>query len=250
MKSDAFVFGPLRLAVLSPTEATTWVVDRALAGTACVVVTPNVHHLRLALHDEAFLEIVDRAELCVADGWPLVLASRLTAGPRLPGRVAGVDLVDSVLERAPGLRVAILGGAPGAADAFARMIGSRHDVVLVDSLPPGHWESAEQMLELRERLRLARPNLVLTAIGAPRQELLADRLRDVVAGPILCCGAAVEMLAGIRPRAPLLFQRLGLEWAFRAALEPTRLVPRYARAGRTFLGVLVDELRRRPRGAS
>src|SRR5690349_373555 len=65
-------------------------------GRAAVVVTPNIHHLRLARIDTAFASVLERAEYVLADGWPLILASRLLRPP-LPERVAGIDLVDDLL---------------------------------------------------------------------------------------------------------------------------------------------------------
>jgi N-acetylglucosaminyldiphosphoundecaprenol N-acetyl-beta-D-mannosaminyltransferase len=247
--SERYAFGPLALARTDLHGAVEWVLARARSKTPCVVVTSNIHHLALAERDAEFRRVVDRAELNVADGWPLVLASRIEGTP-LPGRVAGVDLVAAVLASRPRLRIAVLGGAPGAAERLAEAYSGTHEFVLVDPLPMGRWEARDQLDELLESVRRAEPNLVLAAIGAPKQELLAERLRPSVQGPVICCGAAVEIISGIRPRAPRWLQSLGLEWAHRAFLEPRRLLPRYARAGTTFLRVLARELRSTPRGRS
>ena len=246
MEAATWSFGHLRLARLSPQATLEWVLERSTEERASVVVTSNVHHLRLAEIDLDFRDVATRAELNVADGWPLVLASRVLGEP-LPGRVAGIDLVDSLLGSSIRLRVAILGGSPGAAEGLANQVGERQDVVLVDPLPRGSWQGSG-LSRLRSALRAADPSLVLLGIGAPRQELLADSLRSSVSGPIVCCGAAIEVLAGLRPRAPLTVQRVGLEWAWRAALEPTRLAPRYARSGAWFLRILVRELGRAAAG--
>jgi N-acetylglucosaminyldiphosphoundecaprenol N-acetyl-beta-D-mannosaminyltransferase len=250
MMRECFSFGRLRLAPIDPAAAVRWVLAEADRGRSCVVVTSNIHHLALAEHDQRFAEILDRAELNVADGWPLVFANRLLGAPRLPGRVAGVDLVASVLTGGTRKRVAVLGGAPGAAEKLAVRYAPYHDFVLIDPLPVGSWEDAASIEDLRQKLRLAAPNITLVAIGAPRQEFLADSLRADVQGPLLCCGAAVEMLAGIRPRAPGWVQKVGLEWAFRASLEPSRLLPRYARASVAYLRVLFRGLREHRAGGT
>ena len=239
--------GNLSLARIDLDEAVAWIVERAREERACVVVTSNIHHLRLAEEDAEFAAVLARAELNVADGWPVVAATKLT-GQRVPERVAGIDLVDAVLSQEEvRLRLAILGGPPGAATRLAERVSPRHDVVYVDELPPGQWDGAGGLDRLAAALAAVRPTLTLIGIGAPRQELLADALRPALAGPAIGCGAAVEVLAGIRPRAPKAVQAVRLEWAFRAALEPRRLLPRYARAGWALLGVLARELRRRSR---
>ena len=231
-------FGELLLAPLSSAETTRWIVERALEKSPAVVVTSNVHHLRLAERDRTFRDVVRRAELNVADGWPLVLASRILGGG-IPGRVAGIDLVDDLLHSDERLRVAILGGPGTTAARLAEMARDHHDVVLVDPLPPQEWE--QRIERLTTDLRSAAPTLVLLGIGAPRQELLAESLRPAVRGPIVCCGAAIEVLAGLRPRAPETLQRLGLEWAWRIALEPSRLLPRYLLAASSFIRVVGRE---------
>lgn len=241
-------FGPLSLARLDGRGALEWVIDAAAAGRACIVVTSNIHHLRLAEVDPAFRAVLEKAELNVADGWPLVAASKVLSAPSLPGRVAGVDLVESILADAKGLRLALLGGPPGAARRLAERVGARHEVVLVDELTKGRWEHERELARLEASLVRAAPNITLIGIGAPKQELLASRLLGVASGPLVCCGAAIEIAAGVRPRAPRAVQKVGLEWAFRMLLEPRRLVGRYVRSAATFLRILLVELASR-RGA-
>jgi N-acetylglucosaminyldiphosphoundecaprenol N-acetyl-beta-D-mannosaminyltransferase len=240
-----FHFGGLSLVPFDLETAAGWIVDRAVEEHACIVITSNIAHLPLIRRDRAFLDVVSNAELNVADGWPLVLASRLLRAQRLPGRVAGVDLVATVLRSERRLRVAILGGPPGAAKRLGGWIEGSHDVVAIEPLAAGTWGTLEALDALSERLRRRRPNLVLVGIGDPQQALLAERLLPAVSGPLVCCGAAVEILAGLRRRAPKPIQALGLEWAFRAALEPKRLLPRYARSVPVYVHVLARELRDR-----
>lgn len=243
--------GQFRLAPLTLAEAVDAVLDAAHTGRATVVVTPNIHHVTLAEKDVAFRDAVRNAELALADGWPVVFASRVLR-QRLPARVAGIDLVAQALSSETPLRVAVLGGPEGAAEAFARRYSSVHEVVLIDPLPASVWAQIpiSAVEELRQALRQAQPNLVLIGIGAPKQEIVAAQIRDVVDGPIVCCGAAIEVLAGLRPRAPKLMQRLGLEWAFRCVLEPRRLGPRYFDAGVAFTRLIGRELKQRTLGSA
>jgi N-acetylglucosaminyldiphosphoundecaprenol N-acetyl-beta-D-mannosaminyltransferase len=184
----------------------------------------------------------------VADGWPLILAARLL-GKILSGRVAGIDLVESVLTAGESLRLAILGGPPGAAGLLARRFERDHRICLIDPLPKGTWDSGDGLESLKSAVDAARPNLMLVGIGPPRQELLAEALRPVARGPIICCGATIEVLAGLRPRAPRYLQASGLEWAFRLALEPRRLWSRYLFSSASFGRVLYREMRREARMA-
>jgi N-acetylglucosaminyldiphosphoundecaprenol N-acetyl-beta-D-mannosaminyltransferase len=243
-----FRLGNLRLATITRAEAIAWILDQCHNERSCVVVTSNVFHLMLAERDPEFARVASTCELNVADGWPLVVASRLLRTPA-PERIAGVDVVEGLLRAPVRLRVAILGGAPGVAELLADRFRHEHDTVFVDPLPMGEWQADEYQKRMRSTLAKARPNLVLIGIGAPRQELLSDSLRRIVSGPIIGCGQTVDVLGGARPRAPRFLQAVGLEWCFRMAMEPRRLGGRYLTAGAGFVGVLARELRRsrRPR---
>ena len=243
-----FQFAGLRFAHLDSAGAVDWISRHADLGQAVVVVTPNINHLHLVQRSAPARDVVDRADIQLADGWPIVAASRLLGTP-LPGRIAGIDLVDRLLSSERSFSLAILGGPADAASRLAARAAAHNEVVLVDELQPG-WDAPEARAQLRTRLADARPDLTLVGIGAPRQEVLAHELRPHVRGPIVCCGAAIEVLAGIRPRAPLELQRLGLEWAWRLAIEPRRLAGRYLLGGANFLRLLARELRARRQRAS
>jgi N-acetylglucosaminyldiphosphoundecaprenol N-acetyl-beta-D-mannosaminyltransferase len=235
-----FRFGRISLAPMTMTQARDWIVQRAVDGTPALVVTSNINHLMLADADPEFRAVLQRCELNVADGWPLVAASRLL-GPSLPQRIAGIDLVADVISASEHLRIAILGGPAGSAELLAARVARQHEVVLVDPLPADQPLGTDGVRRLRAALAMARPNLVLIGLGAPKQELLADALRRSVPGPIICCGATIEVLSGMRRRAPSVVQRVGMEWAFRCALEPRRLGGRYVKASSSFLHVLAEE---------
>jgi N-acetylglucosaminyldiphosphoundecaprenol N-acetyl-beta-D-mannosaminyltransferase len=235
-----FRFGNLRLMSMDEHAGVAWVVARARAGSPAVVITSHIHHVRMASKDAAFRQVVERSELNVADGWPLVAASRLLR-PRLPGRVIGIDLVERVLSFGQRFDLAILGGPPGAGEALADRERERHNIALVEPLPVGIWEDQRQHDEMLERVAHARPNLVLVGLGAPRQELLADELRPYVNGPVLCCGNSIAVLGGTCRRAPAAARRFGLEWLFRVFQSPRRLGPRYLAGAVWFVWIAMCE---------
>jgi N-acetylglucosaminyldiphosphoundecaprenol N-acetyl-beta-D-mannosaminyltransferase len=241
-----FCFGSLRLTSMDEQAGVEWVVARARAGSPAVVVTSHIHHVRMASNDAAFRVVVERSELNLADGWPLVAASRLLR-PSLPGRVIGIDLVDRVLGCGQRFNLAILGGSPGAAEALATCERWRHNVVLVEPLPVGIWEDEHEYGEMLDRVGLARPNLVLVGLGAPRQELLADALRPYINGPVICCGNTIAVLAGTSRRAPAVTRRVGLEWLFRMFQSPRRLGPRYLAGAAWFVWITACEMALRVR---
>jgi N-acetylglucosaminyldiphosphoundecaprenol N-acetyl-beta-D-mannosaminyltransferase len=231
-----FDFRGLHLAGLELDDAVNWITAQAHARRQAIVVTPNINHLHLVQVSDQARDAIAGADLQLADGWPIVAASRILRQP-LPGRIAGIDLVERLVDGDHEFRVAILGGPSDAALRLAERARRRNQVVLVDELRPG-WDDEEPRSRLAQRLSFVAPDLTLVGIGAPQQEILAHELKSAVSGPIICCGAAIEVLAGMRPRAPRILQRLGLEWAFRLAIEPRRLARRYLLAGTTFARLL------------
>jgi exopolysaccharide biosynthesis WecB/TagA/CpsF family protein len=217
-------------------EVATRVVGGASQGAGGTVVTPNVDFLRQLHADPSLRHLVDDATVVVADGMPIIWASRL-AGVPLRERVAGSSLVGLVLEAgaAAGLRFLIIGGAPGAARRAieAVRVASPGGVEIDWHSPPLGFESSpEKMEEILTKLHEVRPQVVLVALGFPKQERLMERLSGLFPGTwFIGCGGTIDMIAGDKRRAPTLLQALGLEWAFRLLQEPVRLGPRYLRYG-------------------
>ncbi|MFI6599044.1 WecB/TagA/CpsF family glycosyltransferase [Nonomuraea sp. NPDC050536] len=176
--------------------------------------------------------LVDSAEIVVADGMPLVWASRL-AGTPLPERVTGADLIWSLSELAAlrGWPIYLLGGPPGVAARAAGQLVERHPRLVVcgvDAPPYGFDASDGGREEVRRKVVGAGPRLVFVGLGFPRQDrLIAELRRDLPDAWFVGCGAAIAFAAGTVPRAPRWMRRTGLEWAFRLVSEPGRLARRY-----------------------
>jgi N-acetylglucosaminyldiphosphoundecaprenol N-acetyl-beta-D-mannosaminyltransferase len=199
------------------------------------VVTPNVDHVvKLQSHAEMRAAYQDAA-LVVADGWPLVAASRWLGRP-LPERVAGSDLVPSLLaagQEIPDFRVFLLGAAAGVGTRAADRIRTcwpGANVCGVASPRFGFDTDPMESGEVIEAINAASPHLLVVGLGAPRQEIwlrrYAAQLNVRVA---IAAGATIDFLAGIQRRAPNWIQSVRMEWLFRLMTDPRRLAGRYAR---------------------
>lgn len=219
------------------------------------VVTPNVDHVVMLQTNGDFRQAYRQAELVLADGWPVVWASR-TLGKPLPGVVPGSDLVPALFrqaseshlaERGSPLRVYLLGAAVGVAARAARHIEctwSGVDVVGEYSPPAGFEHDAIETARILDRISSVRPDLLVVGFGAPKQELWVHRHQeDLKASVALCVGATIDFLAGERRRAPLWMRRARLEWLHRLLCEPRRLCGRYARGARVFPRLVWQEWR-------
>jgi N-acetylglucosaminyldiphosphoundecaprenol N-acetyl-beta-D-mannosaminyltransferase len=196
------------------------------------LVTANLDFLRRHVKDPESRDIYAGADLRVADGMPLVWASRLRGTP-LPERVAGSSLVIPICQRAAqdGRSVYLLGGDPQAARVAAQK--------LVDAAPglkvagiSSPWVSvpptSAELDAIATELLASKPDVVLVAFGSPKQEHVIHQLRARLPQAWwIGVGISLSFIAGHVRRAPPLVQALGLEWVHRLVQEPQRLFRRY-----------------------
>ncbi|MGI8879701.1 MAG: WecB/TagA/CpsF family glycosyltransferase [Jatrophihabitans sp.] len=225
----------LHFSSVTEVEVVDWVFRRLSTGDESArggwILTPNVDILRRIVHDKDVRALVDGADVVVADGMPLIWASRLQGTP-LPERVTGAALLPALCARADneGRRVYLLGGASGVAEAGVIALKRLHSNLSVDGWSPpfGQERTVAGMAAIRDRVLAARPDLVFCGFGFPKQERIIDTLRaDMSDAWFVGCGAALDFIAGEVPRAPGWMQRFGLEWAHRLVKEPRRMFRRY-----------------------
>ncbi|AGL14571.1 WecB/TagA/CpsF family glycosyltransferase [Actinoplanes sp. N902-109] len=225
------------------------------AGRGGRIVTPNIDILRQARRDPAVRTYLEDADLIVADGMPLVWASRLSGTP-LPERVAGSSLIRSLsagLGR-DGRSVFLIGGAPahdglahGAARAAERLAAECPGLRIAGTLCPeyGFETDIPAYDAMCSTVAAAQPDVVFVGLGFPKQETVVNRLREVLPSAwYLGCGAAVNFVAGDVGRAPRWMQRSGLEWAHRLGTEPRRLAGRYLKHDAPYALKLLVQARR------
>jgi N-acetylglucosaminyldiphosphoundecaprenol N-acetyl-beta-D-mannosaminyltransferase len=208
-------------------------------GRGGFVVTPNLDHLRQLSRRKELAALFRKPDLVVADGMPLVWASRLQGSP-LPERVAGSELIWSLTAEAA-LRdrsVFLLGGAPGTCEAAEERLRSLYPGARFagNFCPPFGFEyDADEIEQIREVLREARPDIVFVGLGFPKQERLIAYLRSEFPEMwFLGVGYSFSFVAGHTPRAPAWMIRHGLEWLHRLTQDPRRLATRYLVHGLPF----------------
>lgn len=224
---------------LTERQTVDFIMEELGAGRGGWVVTHNLDHLRRRVGDAEFSRLCASADLVVADGMPLVWASRLRRRP-LPERVAGSNLVSSLAAAAAsaGRSLYLLGGAPGTALAAASVLAERHPGLRLAGTccpEPGFEQDAGRLEEIGNELAMAEPDLVLVALGSPKQERLIERLRRRLPRAWwLGVGISFSFLSGDVIRAPAWMQRAGFEWFHRLLQEPRRLGRRYLVQGVPF----------------
>ena len=208
-------------------------VHRALReGRGGRIVTANVDIVRQALRYKEARAHVEAGTLVVADGAPVVWASKL-ARRGLPARVAGSDLIWSLSAEVGRLggSVFLLGGRPGTEYVAAqRLADASPGLRIAGALAPpfGFEHDPALVREVCEQVAAARPDVVYVGLGFPKQEWMISQLAPLLPGTwFMGCGASIAFVAGTLRRAPLWMQRSGLEWLHRMAREPRRLFARY-----------------------
>ena len=244
--------GQLEIDAVTFTQALDTIAELVARRNGGAVFTPNVDHVVKAERHPDFRRAYSRADLCLADGMPLVWASRLLGSP-LPEKVSGSDLVLPLVRLAAEAPVACV---PPWGQAWRRRRGwgKARPASSVPELSAPTPRSSTSMEPLTVQSRrwsacdAASPDLVLVAFGAPKQELWIDRFADRI-GPAVAMGVggSLDFITGRVKRAPAWMSRAGLEWLFRLLQEPRRMWRRYLVEDPAFIAI-VARSRRRARG--
>jgi len=202
------------------------------------IATANLDFWLNSLSDRHLHRIIAGCSLVLPDGMPLVWVSKLLGCP-LAERVTGVDLVPRLAELSArkGYGIYLLGGKADVAERAGKFLQNKFPGTrIVGSYAPSE-EEVEQLdqSKLLERIHAAKPDILLVALGNPKQEKWIWMHRKRLGVPVaMGVGGSFEILVGDMRRAPGWIQRSGLEWAMRFLQEPGRLGPRYLR---DFLGL-------------
>jgi N-acetylglucosaminyldiphosphoundecaprenol N-acetyl-beta-D-mannosaminyltransferase len=222
----------LQIDRLTKDEAIERILTACERGEGGAVVTPNVDILRQVQEDEGIRHVVEKATLRLADGAPLVWASRLQR-EALPERIPGASFIWwlSAAAATAGLPIFLLGAAPGVAARAGQKLEADIPGLLVAGAhcpPLGFEHSTEATAAIIDSIGAANPRIVFCGLGCPKQERLIARLAEIFPHIwFLASGGSLDFIAGVTTRAPDWMQKAGLEWLHRLTHEPKRLFRRY-----------------------
>jgi N-acetylglucosaminyldiphosphoundecaprenol N-acetyl-beta-D-mannosaminyltransferase len=189
-----------------------------------VVVTPNPEAVMRARQDGDFKRALLSADLCLADGVGILLASKFIRDP-VPERVTGGDasaMVFKILAEQSGT-VFLLGAAPGVAEEAKKNLERQYKNLRITGLRHGYFNNKEEELSAVAEINRTTPDVLILGMGMPRQELFAQEYRDKVDARItLCVGGLIDVWGGKVKRAPAFMCRIGLEWLWRLLKQPSR----------------------------
>ena len=213
------------------------------AGRPAQQMSINAAKMVAVRKDHRLRAIAEACALVSADGQPVVWASRLLRDP-LPERVAGIDLMNELLEVAAqrGYKVFVLGARPEILKRAIERLEERLPTLRVVGAHHGYF-STEEEPGVCSAIRAAAPEILLVAMSSPRKEyFLADHSAELEVPLSIGVGGSIDVVAGATRRAPAWMQKTGLEWLFRMLQEPRRLGWRYVQTNTQFGLLLGREL--------
>ena len=184
------------------------------------IVTINPEMISAAQKNPDFAGIIDSAELVVADGIGVEIGLKIL-GYKVK-RIAGIDLGKALVEKftASGKSVAMIGAKPGVVDSAIENLSKEYKNLNVVYSHDGYFDNDEDIIA---SVISANPDLILVALGSPKQEFFIHNLKEKLPNSTLIgLGGSFDVWAGVVERAPKIYQKLGLEWLYRTLKEPKR----------------------------
>ena len=189
-------------------------------GENMQVVTINPEMVELAKKDKDFANVLKHSELVVADGVGIKIALKLKGVNQ--ERIGGVDYSRSLIEMCArnNLRLALLGAKEEVINAVCQKLKCEFENLNIVFSHNGYFNDENAILN---EIKKACPQVLLCALGAPKQEFIIYRLKEMLQGcTMVGVGGSFDVFAGCVQRAPIMWQKLGLEWLYRTIKQPER----------------------------
>jgi N-acetylglucosaminyldiphosphoundecaprenol N-acetyl-beta-D-mannosaminyltransferase len=228
---------------LTMRQTLAWVTRHVQSGEPVVHAGVNAANACRAVRDPEYLALLEASDVVGPDGAAVVAAARLL-GDSVPERVTGIDLMTAICATAPdrGWRVYLLGARPDVVARLAEKLES--EGVAVAGYRDGYLTEVD-LDELAEQIAAAGTDILFVGMPTPAKEAFAvEHARPAGIPVTIGVGGSFDVLVGDLRRAPVVLQRLGLEWLFRMLQEPRRLLMRYAVTNAQFIGLVLGELAR------
>lgn len=213
----------VNIASVTMKEAVSIVEKHIKEKSGALVATANAEMLMQATYDKELARILNEASLVVPDGAGTVWAAH-HLGHAMPERVAGYDLVQELMREAPKYHHSffLLGSAPGVAEKAKKKAEKLYPGIEIVGVRNGFFGSSDEK-EIIRMINEAKPDILLVALGVPKQEKwLARNLKALNVPVSIGVGGTLDVMAGVMKRAPLWMQHAKLEWLFRGLMQPSR----------------------------
>jgi N-acetylglucosaminyldiphosphoundecaprenol N-acetyl-beta-D-mannosaminyltransferase len=207
------------------------------------IVVVNVAKIVKAIKDSYLRNVIETADLCGADGVPLVWVSKLGGDP-IPGRVNGTDLMEKLIDRAAerGYRIFFFGAKEEVVKKVVEIYKHQYPELQVAGYRNGYFKPDEER-QIAEEIGKSKADILFVAFGTPKKEIFISKYKNIMNVPVIHgVGGSFDVIAGETKRAPLWMQNSGLEWFYRFLQEPGRMWKRYLVTNSLFIIFVALEL--------
>lgn len=204
-------------------EAREQVLNFLNEDTCRMVFTPNPEFIMEAKVNQKFKDILNKGDLVIPDGIGVVIGAKILGTP-LKGRVPGFDLIQEVFNAIKGTdkSVYFFGAGPGVAEEAIEKMQEKYPGLKVAGYRNGYFDPEDEE-QIVEDINKSGADLLLVGLGAPKQELFMNKYREELKPKVAAgIGGSFDGMAGRVKRAPLFFQKVGLEWFYRLLKQPSR----------------------------
>lgn len=194
------------------------------SNSSHLIVTPNPEIVMLAKDNEDFKKTINEASLVIPDGIGIIKGAAILGTP-LKERVAGYDLICNLLElyQDGSHTFYFWGSKPGIAEMAKQKMEEKYPNIKIIGVDDGYFDETKKQ-EIIKKISTLKPDILLVGTGAPRQEKLIKELLPKNIFKIgIGCGGSIDVLSGTVKRAPKLFIKLHIEWAWRLIKQPSRI---------------------------
>jgi len=192
-----------------------------------MLVTVNPEIIMETRIDKNYKNIIQEADLCIPDGMGIIMAAKYLGSP-LKQRITGMDLVNIICQKSinKNLSIFLLGGLPGVSDQVVKQLVKKYPNIKISGFDSGFrfWGFRLPDRFLISKINRSKADILLVAMGAPKQELwIAKNKKKLKSVKVaIGVGGAFDFLSGNVVRAPIIMQKIGLEWLWRLISQPWR----------------------------
>lgn len=217
------IFG-VRFDNVTASEAKRRFIAMMESGGLKTIYTPNTEIIMKAQEDPTFKQVLNEGDLVIPDGIGVVLASKIHH-LGLSERVPGIELMGLMLEfcNRAGKSIYLFGGAPGIAEKASEKILSTYPNLKIVGIRDGYFKE-EDVWSILDDINEKKPDILFVALGAPKQEKWIHQHKKTLNTKVaMGVGGALDVWSGTVKRAPVIYQKLGLEWFYRLLKQPSRI---------------------------
>lgn len=195
------------------------------------IFTPNTEIIMLCDKDDNLKRIINDGSLVLPDGIGLIIASKIKNKP-LKQRITGFDTSIEILKIAKenNYKIYLLGGAPGVSGKAAKKITEEYGNIICGNhhgyFKGNHtgYKNDIEELEIINNINSLKPDILFVGFGSPKQEMWIDlNKHNLHTKLIIGNGGSMDVISGNVKRAPMFFQKFGLEWLYRLIKDPKRI---------------------------